>query len=114
MSDAAIQSKQDFYTNDLVPRLDESPTFLGNCEFLKHFYISTRNDNHLDNQTFLDPNTKREKTFLVFGEIASTEHGTKIGAQGNHYSAPYNTVRSFPYHLLSKTDMHNSIAHSNP
>jgi len=87
-----IQAIQTFYTTYVVPRLDKSPTFLGNCEFPKHFIITTRSDNHLDNQTFADPTTQRERTFLVFGEIASAERGTKLGARGNHYSGSTNEV----------------------
>jgi len=107
-----IQTIQNFYTNHVVPCLDKSLTFLGNCEFTKHFTITTQSDNHLDNQTFMDPNTQRERKFLLFGEVASAECRTKVGAQGNHYSGSTNEVHLlFSYsnitHILS--DQHTPI-----
>lgn len=107
-----IQVLQNFYTNDVVPRLDKSPTFLGNCEFPKDFTITTRGDNHLDNQTFSDPNTQRERKFLLFGEVASAECGTKLGAQGNHFSGTTNEVHLFSSYS-SPNHAHNThVAHS--
>jgi hypothetical protein len=106
-----IQAIQNFYTTDVVPRLDRSPTFLGNCEFPKDFNITTRGDSHLDNQTFSDPNTKRERKFLLFGEVACAERGTKLGAQGNHYSASANEVLTFLI-LFSKNAHKTHLAHS--
>ena len=87
-----IQVKHDFYTNNVVPRLEQSSTFLGNSEYEKDFYSSTRGHGHLASQSFLDPSTNREKTFLIFGEVATADHGTKLGAQGNHFqgSGRYN------------------------
>ena len=103
-----IQAIQTFYTNDVVPRLNQSPAFLGNCKFLKHFNITTWGDSHLDNQTFLDPNTKCKWKFLVFGEVASAERGTKLGAQGNHYSASANEVCLFCSYSSSPNTTHNT------
>jgi len=106
-----MQGIQNFYTNDVVPHLDKSPTFLGNCEFPKDFNITTRSDNQLDNQTFSDPNTKRERKFLLFGEIASAERSTKLGAQGNHYSASMNEVRLLSSYSSSNTAHNTHLAH---
>jgi hypothetical protein len=85
-SETEINTIQTFYTNHVVPRLANSPTFLGNSEFPKHFVITTKGIDHLDNQTFSEKNTKRERKFLVFGEVASAEYGTKLDARGNHFA----------------------------
>ena len=37
-----IQVLQNFYMNDVIPHLDKSPMFLGNCEFPKDFTITTK------------------------------------------------------------------------
>lgn len=65
-------------------------------EFPKHFTITTWSDNHLNNQMFSDLNTQCKRKFLLFREVASAKCDTKLGAQGNHYSASANEV-----HLLS-------------
>lgn len=74
----------DFYTHVLEPRLQNSATFLGNIDFPNDFKATARGPN----QIFVDPTTNAEKTFLIFGEIATAERGTKLGAIGNHYQGP--------------------------
>ena len=113
-STSDIGAKHNFYTDDVVPHLDGSPSFLGNSEYLKDFYCSTRGDGHLASQNFLDPNTDREKTFLVFGEVASAERGTKLGAQGNHYqgSGRYNEAVQFFVFSLDSTLIKHYLVHS--
>jgi len=114
-SATAIEAKRNFYTTDVVPCLDGSSSFLGNCEYLKDFFPSTRGDGHLASQNFLDTtNTNREKTFLIFGEVASAERGTKLGAQGNHYqgSGRYNeTVCAFPPLFIYSIHTKHYLAH---
>ena len=89
-----------FYTDILIPRLNNSTTFLGNVDFPDNFKASARGYN----QIFVDPTTNTEKKFLIFGEVATEECGTKLGAIGNHYqgSMKYdNTVCLPTYHPLS-------------
>ena len=97
----------DFYTHVLEPHLQNSATFLGNIDFPNDFKAAA----HGPNQIFVDPTTNAEKTFLIFGEIATAECGMKLGAIGNHYQGPMkydNTV------CLQHATHHLFIAHNTP
>jgi len=73
-----------FYINDLIPDLINLGSFLGNIDFPKDFYVQVL-PGLLGNHSHLDPNTDQEKSFLIFGEVASLESGTKLSATGNHF-----------------------------
>jgi hypothetical protein len=101
----------DFYTHDLEPHLKSSTTFLGNLDFSVNFKAQDRNRN----QIFVDPTTNTEKTFLIFGEVATAERGTKLGAIGNHYQGGMksdNTVCLLTFYLLPS--IHHSRYHISP
>jgi len=102
-----MNDRPDFYTHELVPRLNESTTFLGNIEFPHHFKPYARGLN----QIFVDTATNNEKTFLIFGEVATAERGTKLGAIGNHYqgSMKYDNTVCFPTYYLLANITHNAI-----
>jgi len=100
----------EFYTRVLAPHLNKSATFLGNIDFPDDFKPYARGRN----QIFIDPNTNKEKTFLIFGEVATANHGTKIGATGNHYQGPmkYDNTVYFPMYYLPS--IHLSRYHISP
>ena len=76
---------REYYTNEIVPLLAASTSFLGNCDYDIDFYCSLRREGQLASHVYVDRTADQEMTFLVFGEVAPFHRGTKLGAQGNHY-----------------------------
>ena len=91
---ATDNDRLEFYTHNLIPFLKNSKTFLGSVDFPDHFKALPCGTN----QIFVEPGTNTEKRFLIFGEVASAERGTKLGAIGNHYhgSMKYDNMVFFP------------------
>lgn len=67
------------------------PTALCNAEYNVDFFPRT-SDNWSGNYTYVDKHSGFS-TFIVVGEVLGENHGTLLGAQGNHYPGKDN-VRS--------------------
>jgi hypothetical protein len=89
-----------FYTTELIPELAETPSFLGNLDYPDDFYTHVH-DGQLGNHSHHDSETHNEKSFLVFGEVASFDSGTKLSATGNHYKGKTGEQVRIFYHLFT-------------
>ena len=76
---------REYYTNEIIPLLAASTSFLSNCDYDINFYCSLRHEGQLASHIYVDRMADQEMTFLVFGEVAPFHRGTKIRAQSNHY-----------------------------
>ncbi len=86
-----LEERSHILKDDVYPFVVELPNFLGNTDFGTNFYHYIR-----PGQTsweFHDQKTKNTfHTFLV-GEVASSTHGTRLGAVGNYKLRRDGTVR---------------------
>lgn len=86
MAPSTESDNRQYYTDYIVPLLATSSTFLGNCDHGKDFYCALQRQDQLANHTYISTSTQQEINFLVLGEVAGFQRGTKLNAQGNHYA----------------------------
>ncbi|KAJ4477600.1 hypothetical protein C8R41DRAFT_923064 [Lentinula lateritia] len=85
---ASRNEKDGIYDTLLQSFKDAGPTGLCNAEYKGDFHPHST-DSWSGNYTYVD-NTSSICTFNVLGEVLGEDHGTLLGAQGNHYPGANN------------------------